>query len=63
MKKKVKDCTKKQIFEAIYNESQTSIGNNNCFIFDRLELTCHSHSGWTNLEIINLITKTLKALE
>lgn len=30
MKKKVKDCTKKQIFEAIYNESQTSIANNNC---------------------------------
>lgn len=30
MKKKVKDCTKKQIFEAIYNESQTSIGDNNC---------------------------------
>lgn len=30
MKKKVKDCTKKQIFEAIYNESQTNIANNNC---------------------------------
>ncbi|MBR6515874.1 MAG: hypothetical protein IKT40_03345 [Bacilli bacterium] len=30
MKKKVKDCTKNQIFEAIYNESQTSISDNNC---------------------------------
>lgn len=30
MKKKVKDCTKKQIFEAIYNQEQTSIGTVNC---------------------------------
>lgn len=44
----------------IYIDRQES---NNYFIFDRLELRCHSHSGWTNLEIINLITKTLKALE
>lgn len=30
MEKQVKDCTKKQIFEAIYNKSQTSIGDDNC---------------------------------
>ena len=30
MLKKIKDCSKKEIFEAIYNKSQTSIGDNNC---------------------------------
>ena len=37
--------------------------SNNDFIFDKLELRCHSHSGWMNIELFDLITKTLKALE
>lgn len=44
----------------IYIDRQES---NNYFIFDRLELRCHSHSGWTNLELNSLITKTLQALK
>lgn len=37
--------------------------SNNDFIFDKLELRCHSHNGWMNIELFDLITKTLKALE
>ena len=43
MKKKVKDCTKNQIFEAIYNKSQTSIGDSNCVFCEYcdFETNCH----------------------
>lgn len=30
MKKKIKDLTKKQIYEAIYNNGKTSVGDDNC---------------------------------
>lgn len=30
MKKKVKDCTKKEIYKAIYDEEQTTIAEQNC---------------------------------
>lgn len=30
MKKKVKDCTKEEIFNAIFNDGQTSVGDDNC---------------------------------
>lgn len=30
MKKKIKDCSEKEIFEAIFNQEQTSIAKNNC---------------------------------
>lgn len=30
MKKKIKDCSKKELFNAIFNDGQTSIGDDNC---------------------------------
>jgi hypothetical protein len=44
-KKKIKDCTEKQIFEAIYIKSQTSIGDDSCkyckYYDDSCEIRCN----------------------
>lgn len=44
MKKQVKDCSKKEIFDAIYNDGQTSIGDDNC-------LFCKYHNYSTHCNI------------
>lgn len=40
MKKKIKDLTRKQIFEAIFNDSQTSVGDNNCQFCKYFDKSC-----------------------
>ena len=40
MKKKIKDLTRKQIFEAIYNNSETSIADDNCQFCKYCDTNC-----------------------
>ena len=39
MKKKIKDLTKKQIYEEIYNNGKTSVGDENCQFCKYCDLT------------------------
>ena len=40
MKKKIKDLTKKQIYEAIYDYGKTSVGDDNCQFCKYVKLGC-----------------------
>jgi hypothetical protein len=41
MIKKIKNCTKKEIFNAIFNDGQTSVGDDNCRFCKYQNQQCH----------------------